>query len=212
MTGAQTESAEQFWEDHYRTHDRVWSGRPNAILQEIAATLQPGRVLDLGCGEGADAVWLATSGWEVVAVDVSTTALGRARAHAATAGVQTRIRFERHDLTRSLPGGAFDLASAQYLQSPVALPRAALLGKVAAQVAAGGLLLVVDHASVSPWTSNPEQYRGFPSPEETLEGLELSAESWCTERLEAAQRRANGPGGQVATVTDNIILVRRLAF
>ena len=66
------------WEEHYGERERVWSGRVNARLAEVAAELPPGRALDLGCGEGADAVWLAERGWDVVAVDISETALGRA--------------------------------------------------------------------------------------------------------------------------------------
>lgn len=59
---APTEPA-AFWEARYRDTDRVWSGRPNALLVREVADLKPGTALDLGCGEGADAVWLASRGW-----------------------------------------------------------------------------------------------------------------------------------------------------
>src|SRR5918994_5866470 len=87
--------AERFWEDHYRRRERVWSGRPNPVLVDVAGSLRPGRALDLGCGEGGDAIWLARHGWRVRAVDVSATALDRAAAEAATAGVAGRIDFHR---------------------------------------------------------------------------------------------------------------------
>jgi 2-polyprenyl-3-methyl-5-hydroxy-6-metoxy-1,4-benzoquinol methylase len=114
--------AERFWEDHYRRRGRVWSGRPNPVLVDVVGSLPPGTALDLGCGEGGDAIWLAQQGWSVRAVDVSATALDRASADAATAGVADRIDFQRHDLALTFPSGAFDLVSAQYLHSPIEFP------------------------------------------------------------------------------------------
>ncbi len=113
--------AERFWEGHYRAHERVWSGGANPVLVDVAGSLPPGTALDLGCGEGGDAIWLAGRGWCVTAVDVSAIALGRAATHAATASVADRIDVQRHDLAQTFPAGAFDLVSAQYLQSPVEL-------------------------------------------------------------------------------------------
>lgn len=75
-------------------------------------------------------------------------------------------------------------------------------------MAPGGLLLIVEHASAAPWSWNQE-YR-FPSPEETLASLALDPAEWQTERLEAPEREATGPNGEVATVKDNIIAIRRL--
>ena len=59
------------WEEHYGERDRVWSGRVNVQFADVAADLPPGRALDLGCGEGADSVWLAERGWNVVGLDLS---------------------------------------------------------------------------------------------------------------------------------------------
>jgi SAM-dependent methyltransferase len=69
---------EMRWDEMYRTRDRVFSGNPNGVLVAEAAGLPPGQALDVGCGEGADALWLAGRGWHVTAVDVSETALRRA--------------------------------------------------------------------------------------------------------------------------------------
>ncbi|WP_231999672.1 bifunctional 2-polyprenyl-6-hydroxyphenol methylase/3-demethylubiquinol 3-O-methyltransferase UbiG, partial [Mycobacterium sp. 1245852.3] len=84
------DDAVQFWEERYRSAERVWSGRVNPRLAEVTADLPVGRALDLGCGEGADALWLAERGWQVVAVDVSATALRRATEAASAPSPQPR--------------------------------------------------------------------------------------------------------------------------
>ena len=178
------------------------SGRANPLLVDVAGALPAGTALDLGCGEGGDAIWLARQGWRVTAVDVSATALDRAAADAATAGVADRIDFRQHDLAVTFPSGAFDLVSAQYLHSPIEFPRVHVLQEAARSVTPGGLLLIVDHASVSPGS--------WAVPEETLDLLDLRPDEWHTERLEAREREDTRPNGRVVTLTDNVVAVRRL--
>ncbi|MDQ3643817.1 MAG: class I SAM-dependent methyltransferase [Actinomycetota bacterium] len=202
---------ERFWESHYGARERVWSGRPNPVLVDVAASLPAGTALDLGCGEGADAVWLAGLGWRVTAVDVSSIALSRASAHAATAGVGAHIDFQRHDLAHSSPPGVFDLVNAQYLLSPVEFPRDRVLQAASRAVEPGGLLLIVDHASVTPWSWNHEPHQRFPTPTETLAALDLAPEQWHTERLGAPERQAIGPNGESVSVIETVIAARRLA-
>lgn len=200
------------WEERYTEKPRVWSGRVNTRLAEVAPQLSGGRALDLGCGEGADAMWLAERGWDVVGVDVSTTALERAKADAEERGVLSRIDFQQHDLTRTFPAGSFDLVSAHFLHSTVEMDRSAILRRAAAAVAPGGTLLIVDHAAPPPWASGlHHHHHDFPAAEEVLAGLALDSVGWQPVRMEAVQREAVGPDGQNATLVDNVIQLRRVA-
>ncbi|MDT0447675.1 SAM-dependent methyltransferase [Streptomyces hesseae] len=201
----------EYWERRYQERERVWSGRANPVLVDVVEPLPAGTALDLGCGEGADAVWLARRGWRVTAADVSATALDRALGHAADAGVADRIDFQRHDLARTLPDGSFDLVSAQFFQSNVELPRERILRAVAEKVAPGGLLLVVTHATVPPWSWHPHEDAAVPTPEEELAALGLAPDGWHPERLDTPARHVTGPEGRTATVTDNVIALRRAA-
>ncbi|MDN5635429.1 MAG: class I SAM-dependent methyltransferase, partial [Brevibacterium sp.] len=74
------------WEERYAGDDAVWSGNPNEALVATVGSLTPGRVLDVGCGEGADVIWLAENGWDVVGIDLSQTAIDRATEAAAAKG------------------------------------------------------------------------------------------------------------------------------
>ena len=114
-----THETKEHWEQHYGERERIWSGRVNVQFADVVGDLTPGRALDLGCGEGADSVWLAERGWTVVAVDISDTALGRAREAASVRGVADRIEFVQRDLSEGLPEGSFDLISSQFLHSKV---------------------------------------------------------------------------------------------
>jgi len=141
-SGSAAQAAE--WDARYSEHDGArWSGRPNGRLVAEVAGLTPGRALDVGCGEGADAIWLARGGWTVTAIDVSEVAVIRARQAAEVAGVL--VEWVCGDALRtSFPAGSFDLVSMQYLALPKAAGQAAvraLLGTVRP----GGLLLAVYH-------------------------------------------------------------------
>ncbi|WP_373466723.1 class I SAM-dependent methyltransferase [Streptomyces umbrinus] len=91
----------QFWDEMYRSRDQVFSGDPNGVLVTEVTDLPPGQALDVGCGEGADAFWLARRGWQVTAVDISVTALQRAAT--AAADVEGRVAWTRADLNITPP-------------------------------------------------------------------------------------------------------------
>ncbi|MGB7962404.1 MAG: class I SAM-dependent methyltransferase [Propionicimonas sp.] len=204
----ETPDAGDFWEQHYEKRTRIWSGQPNPRLIQFAATLTPGHALELGCGEGADAVWLAEQGWQVTAVDISSVALGRAQAAATERGVADRIAFHRHDLTETFPQGAFDLVSAQFLQSPLDFPREHVLRAAAAAVAPGGWLLIVEHGEAPPWSGLRHHHARFPTPQETLAALGLDA-TWTSEHVGRLEREATGPEGESGHLIDNVLLLKR---
>jgi SAM-dependent methyltransferase len=205
-------SAEQYWEERYRDEDRVWSGRPNPLLvREVA--LPPGTALDLGCGEGGDAIWLAARGWRVTAVDVSATALRRGAEHAREADVAESVHWERHDLSRSFPEGSFDLVSAQFLHSPVAADgeREAILRRAAAAVAPNGILLVVGHAGWPSWQEEPPFEVHFPTTSEVIDALDLEPGRWHVELEEVVERELPDPDGRPGRRPDNVLRLKRSA-
>ena len=208
---ASTISAEQYWDARYRTGGRIWSGNPNAVLVREATGLPPGRALDLGCGEGADAVWLARQGWQVTGVDISRVALDRAAEHARDAGVAGRIDWQRHDLAVSFPAGAYDLVSAHFLHSQVEMPRERILRTAAAAVAPGGVLLIVGHADFPPGHPAPHPEVHFPTPDEVLRSLELPDGEWTVLLSEEHEREMTGPDGRPALRRDNALKLRREA-
>jgi SAM-dependent methyltransferase len=201
--------AQQVWEEHYTERDRVWSGRANARLVEVAGSLPPGRALDLGCGEGGDAMWLAERGWHVTAVDISQTALDRAAADARARNLLQRIDFQRHDLPHTFVQGVFDLVSAQFMHSMVEFDRPRLLRMAAETLSPGGTLLIVDHAGPPPWASKLHHHHEFPSAGVVVASLDLDETEFERVRVEAVGREAIGPDGQVGTLTDNVIVLRR---
>ena len=205
------DSTRQFWEDFYRDKDQVWSGKVNPLLEREVAALTPGTALDLGCGEGGDAIWLARRGWRVTAVDISETALKRAAGHAAEAGVEG-IVWERHDLAVSFPEGNFDLVSAQFFHSPVEEDgeRDKALRRAAEAVAPGGTLVVAGHAGWPTWMEEPpHEHIHFPAPAEVLEALTLDESEWTVEVQDVVARDFPGPEGQTGTRSDNVLRVRR---
>ena len=208
-----------FWEQRYASSDRVWSGRANQTLVDIALTLVPGRSLDLGCGEGADVVWLAEHGWQATGVDISPSAIAHARAAAEARGLSSdSIRFEVSDLETGQETAAeigpdatqYGLVTACFLQSPVALSREQILRRAAARVSPNGRLLIVSHAAPPPWSGLVHRHaEGMPRPADDLAALVLSPELWEVELAEVRQRDAVGPDGEHAQLDDGVVLVRR---
>jgi SAM-dependent methyltransferase len=188
----------------YARDEPVWSGEPNGALIDEIADAEPGRALDVGCGEGADAVWLAQRGWQVTALDVAAAALERAEQHAVEAGVDVRW-LHRGLLEARLESESFDLVSAQY---PALLHTAgdAAIRALLSLVAPGGTLLVVHHADID---VDEARAHGFdPSLYVSPEDVRLSLdENWDV--LVNERRPRNIRGGAGAHHSHDLVLKAR---
>ncbi|MGI3202892.1 class I SAM-dependent methyltransferase [Streptomyces sp. GLT-R25] len=196
----------QFWDEMYRSRDQVFSGDPNGVLVTEVTGLPPGQALDVGCGEGADALWLARHGWQVTAVDISTTALQRAAAAAVDS--EGRVAWTRADLTITPPpADAFDLVSVQYFPLSLQPDHAALRGLLNA-VAPGGTLLFASH-DLADLPPRPEQ--GFDpgdyyQPDDIAKLLD---HDWTVLINETRPRTAPAPAGTHHT-HDTVLRAQRL--
>ncbi|MBO0776350.1 MAG: class I SAM-dependent methyltransferase, partial [Actinobacteria bacterium] len=131
------------WDQLYAGTELVWTAGPNQFVAEELAGEPPGRVLDLGTGEGRNAIWLAGQGWQVTAVDFAAAGLAKAQRLAAARGVT--VEWVQADLRRYQPAqGAYDLVLIAYIHLPWA-EFAALLSAAESALAPGGTLLVVGH-------------------------------------------------------------------
>ncbi|MDN5918014.1 MAG: class I SAM-dependent methyltransferase [Pseudonocardia sp.] len=195
------------WDMTYADREQLWSGGPNGALVAEVAGLPPGRVLDVGCGEGADAVWLAGRGWDVTALEVSGVALARAAGHARDAGVA--VRWVHAGLVEAeLPPASFDLVSAQYpalLRTPDAAAEQALL----AAVAPGGVLVLVHHAGMD---THEVENGGFDPADYVWPSMVAAQldEDWDVEIDEQRPRPAPEGGAGAHHTHDVVVRARRL--
>ena len=132
------------WDARYAETGLLWSAQPNRFLVAELGGAPPGTALDLACGEGRNAVWLATRGWKVTAVDHSEVGVEKATDMAASAGVA--VDWVVADVTSYRAPGRFDLVAMLYLHLPPTEMRAAIANAESA-VDDGGTLLVVGHHS-----------------------------------------------------------------
>lgn len=163
----------EFWNETWSTMDHTFADYDEA-LADFATKLRPGRALDLGCGSGGNAVWLAERGWKVTAVDFSEVAIEKARMRAAERGVE--VEFAVSDVTTYQPRGPYDLITSFYIQL-WPKQRAEMLAIAVESLAPGGTLLFVSHDKSSPptdWTE--EDLASLTTPEEVvseISGLEI---------------------------------------
>lgn len=198
---ARAMSAED-WDARYA--DQVWSGEPNHALVVEAKGLPAGRAVDVACGEGADAVWLAQQGWQVTAVDLAAAAVERGRTAAQAAGVQ--VEWVVAPLADAgLPAGAFDLVSSFYPALP-ATPDQENARTLVDLVAPGGRLLVVHHVI----DQEHAREHGFdPSSYVGLDDIAaLLGDGWEVRR-ETRERHITGGEGAHHD-TDDVLHARRL--
>lgn len=209
-------SPHEYWENRYRL-GRTWSGRVNAALEREASALEPGTALDLGSGEGGDALWLARRGWSVTAVDISPSAIAIGEADQQPGDDITWIAA---DLSDWQPPSTYDLVTACFLHSTVELPREAILRRAAHAVAPGGLLLIVGHAGVPHWATDAHAHDhapvDLPTPDEVREtlfsdgpGTTLDPADWTVVTSALVERVATAPDGSTGEISDSVLSLRR---
>ena len=163
-------------------------------VRRALASAVPGRALELGCGLGATAIWLASYDGTVTAVDVSRVALDAAAEHAERAGVSSRITWQHAELREWATQERFDLVAALFLHTPLELDAPALLARAEAQTRVGGALLSVGHDTLPPW--NPHDTDGLLSAGEVAAALGVQEPEWQIVVAEScrASRRATTAG------------------
>jgi SAM-dependent methyltransferase len=204
-----TTTAAEHWEDRYR-NGRTWSGRVNASLEREVTGLTPGTALDLGCGEGGDALWLARQGWSVTAIDISPSALAIGASEQRPGDDVTWVVA---DLSRWAPTSTFDLVSACFLHSEVELPREEILRRAATAVAPHGHLLIVGHFGVPHWAEHSHDHEPphLPSPDEVVASLGLADGEWAVVTSALVERPVTAPDGTSSMITDSVVRLRRAA-
>jgi SAM-dependent methyltransferase len=192
------------WDRRYAGSELLWTAEPNRFLAAEVAELQAGRALDLGCGEGRNAVWLAERGWEVTGLDFSEVGLAKARRLADEHGVS--VDWVLADVREYVPASdGFDLVVVLYLHLPAA-ERRKVLARAASAVAQDGVLVVVGHESsnLAEGYGGPQDPAILFTPEEVageLPGLEI-------ERAERVRRPVASSAGEVHAI-DALIRARK---
>lgn len=168
------------WDRRYETEDLVWKADPNRFVVEETSGLEPGRALDLACGEGRNTIWLAERGWDATGIDFSAVALSKARRHAEARGV--RVEWIEADVRTWAPESTFDLVLLCYVQLPEDERRAVHRAAAAAVAESPGARLLVvahDRENVSAGVGGPQDTAVLSTAEEVaadIEGLGLAVE------------------------------------
>jgi len=203
-SGDPREANRQRWDERHRERD-IESSEPNPILVAEASKLSPGAALDVACGVGTNAVWLASRGWQVTAVDWSRVALEKAQAKADSAGLAVDW-VEADLLDWSPPSDAFDLVAIAYLHLPPE-ERRTVYAAAARAVAPGGRLLVVGHdrINLTEGVGGPQDPGRLFTAEELGSELTHADPALLVERAEVVRHLPSPERGPI----DAVLVVRR---
>lgn len=219
-----------YWEEHWEQRPAGGMLAPNPYTVEAARGLTPGTALDVGCGTGTEAVWLAERGWFVAGLDISAGVLATAREFGVLANVEERVQWIEADASTWEPEQQFGLVTTHYAHAPI--PQLEFYARIATWVAPGGTLVLVGHLHGHDG-GHDERHDGDHShghgaghghtaaeelepPEEatvTLQQMEavLDRDEWNIVESFANTREAKLPGGDVRTLHDVVVIARRHA-
>lgn len=196
------------WDARYAAADLVWGAEPNRFVAAGLGDLPAGRALDIACGEGRNAIWLATRGWSAVGVDFSATAIERARRLAHEAGVADRTEFVVGDaVAGDLPAGPFDAVVVAYLQLPVEERRRAIRNATE-RVARSGVLLVVGHdtSNLTDGFGGPQDPAVLFTSDDIVEDL---GTGFALDQAGPVHRPVTAPDGADRTAIDALVIATR---
>lgn len=199
------------WDARYADTELVWSRGPNAFVEAECSALPPGRAVDLACGEGRNAIWLASRGWDVTAVDFSQVALDKGRQLAGDPGAGGSVDWVCADAT-AWRGEGYDLAVVAYFQVPAADRRTAVRHLVES-LRPGGTLVWVGHDStnLAEGTGGPQDPRVLMTAEDLLADLQgIAVDVERAERVARVVTTADGHGAEAErTAWDCFLRLRR---
>ena len=209
------------FDKHY--WDEVWQGDraasmstspPNPHLVQEVGDLAPGTAIDAGCGAGAEAIWLATRGWQVTGVDVAAAALAVAEERAAAGGVVGRVEWIRADLSTWAPEERYDLVTTHYAHPE--MPQLEFYDRIAGWVAPAGTLLVVGHLHHGPGTDSGHgagHGHAEPPVSASVTAADITARLdpglWEVVTARESERTLSGPGGHPTSLHDAVVRARR---
>jgi cyclopropane fatty-acyl-phospholipid synthase-like methyltransferase len=207
----------QYWDQIWQG-DRVAAmaaGQPNPHLVREVNDLGPGTALDAGCGAGAEAIWLATRGWQVTAVDIAATALTHAAERATAAGVHAKVDWVQADLSAWEPNSRYDLVTTHYAHP--AMPQLDFYERIASWVAAKGTLLIVGHLHhhAQDPTAGHEHGHGGTEPPASASvtaadiTTRLALSVWDIVTAEESHRDLIGPDGRPISIHDVVVRASR---
>jgi SAM-dependent methyltransferase len=197
-----------YWERHWGDGAGSMSAAPpNPYLADEVGDLVPGTALDAGCGAGAEAIWLASRGWQVTAADISAAALARAAERATASGVAGRLRWVEADLGTWRPDTRFDLVTTHYAHP--AMPQLEFYDRIADWVAPGGTLLIVGHRHDAGHGHGHGQPPAEASATAAAVTARLAETTWEVVTAQEKHRVLAGHGGAERTLHDVVVRATR---
>lgn len=204
---------QESWNNLYSEREQVWSGKPNMTLVTLIERRPPTTVLDLGCGEGGDVIWLAQRGWTATGIDISDVAIERARQAAEKLGVEAE--FVAADLAEWRTGKKFNLIVSSFMQSHFDdLDRIGIFRAALELLNVGGELVSISHAGMPSFVKkdDPRREKMENLPQSLVEAHTLTEDDdrFEVKLAETRSRTVISPDGEEGTIDDGVLVIKRV--